>query len=107
MIVMMNAKTPSLKASRRPLFICPSQFAAAAASARWTLQNRPVDRTQNNLALHYECSVRQVFLALRTLSASVLASAKFVVQIPVLFEWLENNPVKITIDRPVGRFITI
>jgi hypothetical protein len=28
----------------------------------WTLQNRPVDRTQNNLVLHHGCWVRQVFL---------------------------------------------
>jgi len=34
----------------------------------WTLQNRPVDRTQNNLVLHYECSVRQVFLDLKLLA---------------------------------------
>src|SRR5579862_4557327 len=34
----------------------------------WTLQNRPVDRTQNNLVLHYECWVRQVFLDLNLLA---------------------------------------
>jgi len=37
----------------------------------------------------------------------VLASSKFIVQIPVLFEWLVNDPVKIIIDRPVGRLITL
>jgi len=47
------------------------------------------------------------FAALEKLSVGVLASAKFIVQIPVLFEWLVNDPVKIIIDRPVGRLITL
>ena len=34
----------------------------------WTLQNRPVDRIQNNLVLHHGCWVRQVFLDLNLLA---------------------------------------
>jgi len=34
----------------------------------WTLQNRPVDRTQNNLVLHHGRWFRQVFLDLNLLA---------------------------------------